>query len=57
MPNIALLMLYEPFINWEEPQLGSVMHMHKAYEAIIGILHLIPSNVDISLVLTADLAM
>lgn len=57
MPNIALLMLYEPFADWDQPQLGGVQCMLAAYEGIMGILHLIPSNVDVSYILTSDLAL
>jgi hypothetical protein len=57
MPNIALLMIYEPFADWDQPHLDGVQSMLAAFEAIMGIVHLIPSNVDVSYILTSDLAL
>ncbi|GFZ45511.1 hypothetical protein JCM24511_03237 [Saitozyma sp. JCM 24511] len=52
IPNIALGLLYEPFMKWDSPSCPCVVTVQRAYEAVIGVLHLIPSNLDISLVMT-----
>jgi hypothetical protein len=53
MPNIALLMLYEPFLSDEVGRAS----MLNAYESVLEIVHLIPSNMDVSYIMTSDLAL
>jgi hypothetical protein len=57
LPSIAIALLYEPFMSWDSPQCPCVAQVQKAYEAVIGVLHLIPSNLDVSLVVTPLLAL
>jgi hypothetical protein len=56
MPHMALMMLHEPFIDWDSPDSGALPTVLKAVEGVLGILHLIPSNLDVNLVLTCDIA-
>ncbi|KAK8866110.1 hypothetical protein IAR55_001261 [Kwoniella newhampshirensis] len=51
LPNIALCLLYEPFAEWDSPN-PALQVLQKAYEAIIGTLHLIPSNLDVTMAFT-----
>lgn len=56
LPNVALIMAYEQFVDWKGPDSFQIEATQKASEAIIGLLHLIPSNLDIGLVMTSVLA-
>ncbi|WVW82507.1 hypothetical protein I302_104518 [Kwoniella bestiolae CBS 10118] len=56
IPNIAVCLLHEPFIQWV-PYDPSTMVVQRAYDTIMAVLHLIPSNLDITLVLTPFLAL
>ncbi|EKC99114.1 hypothetical protein A1Q2_06518 [Trichosporon asahii var. asahii CBS 8904] len=51
-PNTALLLLHEPLIDWKGPENSAMRQVQKSFEAIVGLLHLIPSQLDLSLVLT-----
>ncbi|WVQ82757.1 hypothetical protein IAT38_004889 [Cryptococcus sp. DSM 104549] len=55
LPSIAIIIMHEPFIEWE-PSNPSLMASHKAYEAALGILHLIPSNLDVTMIFTPLMA-
>lgn len=51
-PNTALLLLHEPLIDWKGPENSAMRQVQKSFEAIVGLLHLVPSQLDLSLVLT-----
>ncbi|WWD17684.1 hypothetical protein CI109_102125 [Kwoniella shandongensis] len=51
IPNICMCLLHEPFLEWN-PQDPALNAVQKAYEGIIGTLHLIPSNLDVTVVFT-----
>lgn len=51
-PNTALLLLHEPLIDWKGPENSAMRQVQKSFEAIVGLLHLIPSQLDLSHVLT-----
>lgn len=55
MPNIAIMMLHQPFIDWEQPHIYGLPPILKAIDTIMAILHLIPSNFDVSLVMNGVL--
>lgn len=55
MPHMAIIILNERFIDWEQPDRYGLPHAMRAVDAIIGTLHLIPSNLDVSQVLTNDI--
>lgn len=58
-PNLALMLLHEPFMEWENeegPNMGAVAAVQSAFERIMGIIHLIPSQLDITIVFTPLLA-
>ncbi|CAK9783182.1 hypothetical protein CC85DRAFT_287591 [Cutaneotrichosporon oleaginosum] len=58
-PNLALMLLYEPFMGWdsaEGPNMSAVAAVQGAFERIMGLLHLIPSQLDITIVFTPLLA-
>ncbi|WVR06053.1 hypothetical protein IAU60_003081 [Kwoniella sp. DSM 27419] len=55
IPNIAICLVYEPFVQWQ-PYDPATIAMQKAYESIVSVLHLIPSNLDITLIMTPLLA-
>jgi hypothetical protein len=57
LPHVALCLLHEPFVNWRSPVSHTLAKMQQSYEAIVGLLHLIPSNLDISLITTSLLAL
>ncbi|WWC99861.1 hypothetical protein V866_006770 [Kwoniella sp. B9012] len=56
IPNIATCLLHEPFMQWL-PYDPSTMAVQRAYDSIMAVLHLIPSNLDITLILTPFLAL
>ncbi|WWC66231.1 uncharacterized protein I206_100132 [Kwoniella pini CBS 10737] len=56
IPNIATCLLHEPFMQWQ-PYDPSTITVQRAYDNIMAVLHLIPSNLDITLILTPALAM
>ncbi len=49
--------MHEPFVDWHEQSSPSLSHIERAYQTIIGVLHLIPSNLDVSLVVTSVFAL
>lgn len=53
MPQVTLLMLYEQFADWEKPNSVAIMQMQRAYESVVGIVHLIPSNLDVSIIMNS----
>lgn len=57
-PNLSMILLYEPFLDWDKPapNMPAVLAVQRAFEAIMGLIHLIPSQLDITLVLTPLLA-
>lgn len=55
-PNVALALLYEPFIEWK-PSNQCLKVTQQAYEAILGVLHLIPSNLDVTMIFTPLIAL
>lgn len=57
LPNIALCMLYEPFVDWEEKVSQPLNMIERAHQSVIGVLHLVPSTLDVSLVITSVLAL
>lgn len=46
-------MLYEQFADWDTPNCVAIMQMQRAYESIVGIVHLIPSNLDVSIIMNS----
>ncbi|WWC58782.1 uncharacterized protein I303_101326 [Kwoniella dejecticola CBS 10117] len=56
IPNVATCLLHEPFMLWQ-PYDPSTIIVQRAYDNIMAVLHLIPSNLDIALILTPSLAM
>ncbi|WRT64339.1 uncharacterized protein IL334_001271 [Kwoniella shivajii] len=56
IPNIGTCLLYEPFLLWQ-PYDPATITIQRAYDSIMTVLHLIPSNLDITLVLTPFLAL
>ncbi|ORY29350.1 hypothetical protein BCR39DRAFT_532444 [Naematelia encephala] len=56
LPNIALCLINEPFVDWRAHINSPLTQVQKSYEAMIGVLHLIPSNLDVSLIFTSLLA-
>ncbi|ORX37390.1 hypothetical protein BD324DRAFT_446614 [Kockovaella imperatae] len=56
MPNLSLALIYEAMLDWDNPNPYCVQQIQKAFEGIIGVLYLIPTNLDVSLVLTSLLA-
>ncbi len=57
MPNIALCMLYEPFVDFRDPLSKPITILERAIQSIIGVLHLIPTNLDVSLIITSVFAL
>ncbi|KAE8542809.1 hypothetical protein D1P53_000872 [Cryptococcus gattii VGV] len=55
-PNVALALLYEPFIEWK-PSNQCLKVTRQAYETILGVLHLIPSNLDVTMIFTPLIAL
>lgn len=57
-PNLATMLLYEPFMDWDNktPNMSAVHVVQRSFESIMGLVHLIPSQLDITLVLTPLLA-
>lgn len=58
-PNLSLMLLHEPFMDWDEgsgPNMAAVAAVQGAFERIMGLVHLIPSQLDITLVFTPLLA-
>ena len=57
LPNIGLCQLYEPFVCWDEAKNEPLHQIQKAYETTVGLLHLIPSNLDVSLIMSPMMAL
>ncbi|BEI81130.1 hypothetical protein CcaverHIS002_0202900 [Cutaneotrichosporon cavernicola] len=58
-PNLALMLLHEPFMEWgneEGPNMGAIAAVQNAFERIMGIVHLVPSQLDITMLFTPMLA-
>ncbi|GMK56536.1 hypothetical protein CspeluHIS016_0303760 [Cutaneotrichosporon spelunceum] len=58
-PNLALMLLHEPFMEWDSgngPNMQAVAAVQSGFERIMGIVHLIPSQLDLSVVVTPILA-
>ncbi|WVF70289.1 hypothetical protein IAT40_005078 [Kwoniella sp. CBS 6097] len=55
IPNIAICLIHEPFLQWSPYDPATVV-TQKAYESVMSVLHLIPSNLDVTLILTPFLA-
>jgi hypothetical protein len=51
LPNLATVLLHEQFVDWKGPESPSHRQMQKAFEAVVGFIHLIPSQLDITLML------
>ncbi|WVQ82738.1 hypothetical protein IAT38_004870 [Cryptococcus sp. DSM 104549] len=51
LPNIAVAIMHEPFLQWTPTDPATLM-TQKACEEIVGILHLIPSNLDVATIMT-----
>lgn len=47
-PNVALICLYEPFIRREPSSNQPAMVVQQALEAVVSVLHMIPSNLELS---------
>lgn len=56
-PNLATVLLHEQFVDWKGPESPSHRQMQKAFEAVVGFIHLIPSQLDVSLMLNPVLAL
>lgn len=51
LPNVALCLIHEPFVDWNAAEQNHAMtQVQKGFEGVLGILHLIPSNLDMTLV-------
>ena len=51
-------MLHEPFVNdWDASGSPVVSQIERSCQSIVGVLHLIPSNLDVTLVMTTVLAL
>ncbi|OCF37649.1 hypothetical protein I316_00776 [Kwoniella heveanensis BCC8398] len=55
IPNIAICLIHEPFLQWSPYDPATVV-TQKAYDSVMSVLHLIPSNLDVTLILTPFLA-
>ncbi|WVQ77010.1 hypothetical protein IAR50_006689 [Cryptococcus sp. DSM 104548] len=55
LPHVAIAILHDGFIRWEATD-TSYQTVQKSYEAILGILHLIPSNLDVTMIFTPLMA-
>ncbi|WVQ97615.1 hypothetical protein IAU59_004729 [Kwoniella sp. CBS 9459] len=55
IPNIAICLLHEPFLQWSPYDPATVVSQ-KAYDSVMNVLYLIPSNLDVTLILTPFLA-
>lgn len=54
LPNIALCVVHEPFVDWHSAQHSHALtKVQRGFEGVLGILHLIPSNLDLTLVSTS----
>ncbi|TXT08720.1 hypothetical protein VHUM_02848 [Vanrija humicola] len=51
-PNTAILLLHEQFVDWTGRETAAHSQIQKAFEAIVGYIHLVPSQLDISHLLT-----
>ncbi|WVQ82737.1 hypothetical protein IAT38_004869 [Cryptococcus sp. DSM 104549] len=51
LPSIAVAIMHEPFLQWTPTDPATLM-TQKACEEIVGILHLIPSNLDVATIMT-----
>ncbi|TYJ52723.1 hypothetical protein B9479_006657 [Cryptococcus floricola] len=49
LPHVAIAAMHEGFIQWG-PTNTSYQIVQKSYEAVLGILHLIPSNLDVTMI-------
>lgn len=57
LPNIAFCLIQEPFVEWKNPSAQGVQHIQKSYEGVVGMLHLVPTNLDVSLIMTPVMAL
>lgn len=57
LPNLATLLLHEQFVDWKGAETPSHRQMQKAFEAVVGFIHLIPSQLDVSLLMNPLLAL
>lgn len=48
-------MMYEQFADWKQPNSVAVMQMQRAYESVVGVVHLIPSNLDLGIIMTTPI--
>ena len=55
IPNVALCLIHEPFVDWQSDTTVCLDLMQRGYEAVLGVLHLIPSNLDVSLIMNSTL--
>ncbi|KAL1406004.1 hypothetical protein Q8F55_007687 [Vanrija albida] len=51
-PNLAILLLHEQFVDWTGRETAAHSQIQKAFEAIVGYIHLVPSQLDITHLLT-----
>lgn len=50
-PNVALAVINEPFVDWDSPADSEQLRtIQKAFEAVTGVLHLVPTQLDVSLI-------
>jgi hypothetical protein len=54
---VALCVLYEPFVDWQGPKNLATEHLQRHYEAVIGVLHVIPSDLDVTLIMTTTMTL
>lgn len=52
MPNMSICLMYEPFIDWTQPNDRFSSVVRRALDEILGVLHLIPSNSSVGGIFT-----
>ncbi|EIW72570.1 hypothetical protein TREMEDRAFT_36788, partial [Tremella mesenterica DSM 1558] len=53
LPNLSLALLYEPFVQTQNAETDDALYkIRRACDSIIGILHLIPTNLDVATIMT-----
>ena len=57
LPSLALCLLQEPFAQWSENFDPITTSIQQSCEDIMRLLHLIPTNLDISLIMTPLVAL
>lgn len=57
-PKLAIMLLYEPFLDWDRPAANptALYATQRAFEGIVGLVHLIPSQLDVTQLFTPLLA-